>query len=308
MPGNIILEPKNIISTLEKKDEIIFGPFLGELGWEIMRWSAFVRMFAKKHPKKRIIVSTRYDRRDLYHGVTNEFDLFNIENDYSSFAPNCYASTPIISQDLFNTMTEDLKAKYPKAYMFEPYAYTCKRDIFDFSYMDFDFQEKDNNRIIIEQILKTHSKGKIPIVLCSRNRIDMQFRNWGAHNWKTLCDMIQNQDKYFVFVSGKTPSYYKSVDRTSFINLEDLVSTELDTSLIGLTISAIRHSKLTIGVQTGTIILSNLIGTPTLFWGNEVKRHAELENPKKTKSIGINDRTYTSTPIKIFTELNNFFS
>jgi len=40
-----------------------------------------------------------------------------------------------------------------------------------------------------------------------------------------------------------------------------------------------------------------------LFWGDQVKRHAVLENPRKTLSYGIEDRLYQTDPYIILGHL-----
>ena len=56
----------DFFKTAVKSDKIVFGPSLMELGWEIMRWSGYIRWFKKEYPKKEVIVVTRDDRKDLY--------------------------------------------------------------------------------------------------------------------------------------------------------------------------------------------------------------------------------------------------
>ena len=160
---------------------------------------------------------------------------------------------------------------------------------------------------IISQLLKQNSN-KIPICLSSRHRTDINIRNWGGRNWLCLMDLLQNKNKYIVFVLGKSPTYIKPTKKhTNFIDIEEYVSEDFSTTYTGLTIEAIKNSKMTIGIQTGNIILSNLLGTPTMFWGHEIKRHAVDENPNGTFSKGFYDPSYNLNPVGIYNNINKYF-
>ena len=77
-------------SPLKENDKIVFGPFIGELGWEITRWCGFVRWFKTKNLKKNIVAVTRADRVDLYHKYVDNIMTFEIEGDYLNYRPNMY--------------------------------------------------------------------------------------------------------------------------------------------------------------------------------------------------------------------------
>lgn len=290
------------LTDFEKADEIVFGPFIGEFGWEVMRWSGFIRWFKLTYPEKNIIVSTRENRQDLYSNAVDVLELFNLEGDYADYVPNGYDCMNL-PDEMRAQLTQSLTDKYPNAFLFDPSVYKCNKDLFDFKKMDFDYTPRMSNRTVIESILKT-SGGRIPIVVASRDRKDMTVRNWGVPKWKALFDMLQNSGKFIVFVAGVSPSYFRATsERTFFYNLEDYAKAELYTTDVGLTIEAIRASRLTVGSQTATIILSNLIGTQTLFWGDQIKRHAVLENPRNTKSFGIQDYMYSVDAYSIFNHI-----
>ena len=60
--------------SLDKYREILFGPSLMEIGWEIFRWVPYIRWYKKTHPNKKIIAVTREDRLDLYFDAVDETD------------------------------------------------------------------------------------------------------------------------------------------------------------------------------------------------------------------------------------------
>jgi len=294
------------LTKLINSEEIIFGPFLGEFGWEIMRWAGFIKGFKKKHPNKKIIVCTRENRQDLYYDSVDSLELFNIEGDYKEFIPKCYDCLNF-PDSMYSQILENLKDKYPNALIFDPRDYRCDRNLFDVKDMDFNWHTKSANKNVIETILQKKKEGLTPILIHSIDRKETDKKNWGTPKWKQLFNLIENSKKFFVFVTGIAPCYYRSkYERKDFYNLEDYSDPNLDTSVLGLTIEAIRHSKITICSQTYTILLSNLLKTPTFFWGNDVKTYSQYDNPFKTKSIGVEDYIYNANPTIIFNHIKKF--
>ena len=287
------------IESLEKSDEIVFGPFVGEFGWEVLKWSGFVRWFKEKHPDKKIIVSTRKTREDLYTNSTDYLELFELQGDYIDYFPVHY-DHPNLPEKMFKSINDVLKDKYPNAFFFEPRGYMSIGDLFSFENMNFNYTPKKSNFAVIDSLSKEFPD-RIPIVISSRIRKEEPRRNWGETNWKTLFKLLNNSRKFLVFVSGINQLYYRCNDsHTSFYNLEDYYKQELQTSVAGLTIAAIKSSKLTVGVKTATITLSNLIGTQTLFSGENVIEDSRDNNIYNTKTTSIQDRGYISDPNVIF--------
>ena len=298
--------PLDITKLIEAK-EIIFGPFIGEFGWEIRRWCGFIRWLKYEYIDKPIVVSTRASRQDLYTGVADSLELFDIEGDYNSCIPNGY-DCDNFSEKAYEKLVNDLKIKYPDALLFEPRGYKYDRDLFDLNNMDFDFRPLKSNVTLIETILKNQGN-LIPIVIAPRDIKTNTSKNWGIPKWKMLFDMIQNSGKYLVFVSGFSPNYYKAYSsRKFFYNLEDYAKPELITTNCGLLIEAIRASSLVVGIQSAEILLANALGTQTFFWGDQIKTYSVLDNPEKTKSIGIQDYNYSIDPITVFNNIKKMTS
>lgn len=295
-------------SILDKHDKIIFGPFLGELGWEIRRWSGFVRWYKKNNPEKEIIAATRNDRTDLYYGTVDEIITVNIEDDYNQYRPNMYRLENLPNQMKQNILNE-IRQKYKNHYIFETPWNTNNRELFDINEMDLNYTPSEESQIIIDNCIKL-SKKRIPIVISSRHRFDLEsfgensdnvrVRNWKIDNWNKLIEGLDDIKRYLIFIAGKSPAYVipdRNQSKTLIV-LEDLIRPYDRVSIIGLTIEAIKRSKLTIGQQSAIPILSNLLKTPTLMWGDEKQRHQVIENPYKTECTFIEEQTsnYVTKP------------
>ena len=289
----------NIVKELLPYKRIVFGPFVGEFGWEILRFSGFVRWYKNNYPNKEIFVSTRESSKDLYTGCVDDMDLFRLEGDYSSFSPNCYHGSGL-KEDQYKELLLGVESRFPKSFIFQPFKYGCFRNVFNFEQMDFNYTPDINNKKMIDHI-KSFNNGRKCICVASRQRKDISLRNWGEKRWKDLINLFERGGKFTVFIIGKGNSYVRSGNGyKNVFNIEDYVNYENDITDIGLGIEAIKTSKLVVGVQSGAILLSNLIGTPTLMWGHEVKRHSIDENIKKTKCIAIDDPTYSTDPVMIY--------
>ena len=304
----------SIIEKLKTNEKIVFGPFCGEIGWELMRWCGFIRWFKKNNPEKQIFVSTRKDRLDLYYNAVDEITTFKIYDDYMTYRPNMYR-LDFFPTEHYIQLLDVTKKTFPDSYIFETPKDkdSSNRDYFPSDQMDFNFQPQENNKKIIESILLKH-KGKIPVVLSPRHRIDLNNiktnRNWIKLYWYRLFDMFVRSGKYLVFIVGVSPSFIDPPENNCFEVLETYNNRIDDGSIsqIGLTIEAIKHSKITIGNQSSIPILSNILKTPTIMWGHEGHRHSILENPFNTTCMFFNEQPgiYKTEPTVIFNRMERF--
>ncbi len=288
-----------IEELLRGKHKIIFGPFIGELGWEIMRWSGFIRRYKKINKNVDVVIATRKDRYDLYSDVFDKFELFDIEYDNTMTQQNCYHNL-----NLPTVMKEELISKIRKnhpGYSFIlPEQFGCHKNVFEFSEMDFKYNPTGRNAEVAKKMSFRNTKKLPSVCITSRFRTYMTdelstLRNWGGSNckknWEKLFELIELDEKIFAYVLGASPTYCKAPNTYAHvINIEDFIEDE--TSNIGLTIEAIKASDMTVGSQTAAIVLSNLLKTKTMFWGNQVSRLAEDENIFQTRCIGLSDKNY----------------
>lgn len=295
----------NIKAELTSKNKIIFGPFLGELGWEIMRWSGFVRKYKKDNPEKQILVATRESSFDLYYGIFSSTEIlcYKIEEDYGKYSPNCYGGKGLDQAELLNYKNK-LQSRYPDYYIFSPFEFGCNKRLVSFNDMDFNYSPVEDNVTQIESVIKKHPK-KIPIAFASRDRQDMSSRNWGKGRWLSLMKELNGTDRYLIFNLGKSPGYVKAPDiMRNVINVEDIGNEY--TSNIGLSIEAIKFSKMTIGSQSALIHLSAVLKIPFISWGHEKRRFTTEENIYNVKHSFIDCIDYVSVlPSTIIKELKN---
>lgn len=270
--------------------KLLFVSF-GELGWEIMRFSGVIQKIKKSHPDKHVIVCSRQDRYDLYHNIVDGF----IDMPLSGYVPNGYFLD--CPDRVKNDFLKKLQKEYPNHFIVDSSPWKLNRNVFDWEDMLFDYTPRIENKEIINE----HLDGNIPITIAPRHRDDINLRNWGKENWRSLYHSLVTSDMYDIFIAGKSPDYIlPKLNKHKFIILEELIEDNPDVSLIGLTIESIKASQLTIGSQSSIPLLSQLLKTPTVCWGNQKKRHEKDENIFNTKTTFIEDMDYKVNPSIIF--------
>lgn len=292
------------ISVLNSKTNIIFGPFVGEFGWEVSRWNGFVRWFCLNNKDKNIVISTRESSSGFYFGLGDNviLDLFSIKQDYTAdFTPVEYRARGVKSVEIIKKITDDVVSKYPTYYLFRP-TQLSRKSYDAIKKYDFNYLVPKEISSCIDHVLNRQKNKKI-ICIASRHRKDTVNRNWSESNWECLFDLIDCSKNLFGIVVGRDNSIYKSTKPRD--NIKYLCS-EYNDPTVGLLIEVIKRSSVTIGPQTGVIILSNAMRTPTVFWGHEIKRHSVEENYSNTVSVGIEEKDrikYVTEPEIIFDEM-----
>jgi hypothetical protein len=288
------LSVNGIIDLLDKKDKIIFGPFFGSYSWEIYNWSGFIRWYCKNYPDKQFVISTRKDRKGLYDCDLN-FELFELEEEIDQ------TEGYIIKNFENDEYIENLSKKYKDFYIFQPDKLGNRENIFDLEYMDFDFKTSYADKNIIKQI-KKQNKNRIPISIFSKTNPNKNYNIWNNDNWKMLIDMLESTSRFLVFNLGITPTYYCYPNKISVFNLNDYYNDILNTTITGLSIEAIRNSRICIGVTNANTILSFVLEKDCILWGHENQRYITNYNINSNVSK-FTSRDYNLNPAVIFEEL-----
>lgn len=286
------------------KEDAILAFHVGEFGWELLRFAPHVLWTYRTKYKERVklIVCSRDDRYDFYGEDVDVFHPFDKDENYMK--QDCFKLTGFRDRDYYdyvNYLTQLYSKKYniiEKIYpKIDNRKYTQKSQ-FPISQMDFDFKPRVDNEMIYKFLI---DDGKPSIVIAPRYREGVK-RNWP--HWKEFYDLIEPlQDKYNFVICGKEPDVIMD-DRFELITYHN---PEWDRdegwSLVGLIMEVMKNSILTIGSQSGLPNLSNLLGTPTLQWGNEKHEHTKTYNVNNTETRFIDDKTFNVPPDIIYNEL-----
>jgi len=248
------------------KQTTIFGPYVGELGHEIAKFSGGVRLISKKNRDRENIIITRKDRVDLYYGAVDIIVPFEIPNDYIDYWP---ISAKIKAKEgkkipkCIDECLSDCKKKYPK--------HEVISGISDFTYMpenDFEYTPRPKNKEIADSILSRCKENVVAIT--SRHRINSLGRNWRGEYWEGLFKRILSKNNYSIVVIGENHSIYKPEQNPNIHYAYQY--TEKGASGIGIAIELLKKVNFFVGSQSGIVMLANLLKTPLITWGENSKR------------------------------------
>jgi ADP-heptose:LPS heptosyltransferase len=292
---------KKITEFLGDGEVICFGELIGELGWELSIISPLIKLFKKENPNIKVIVATREDRAELYENSNiDDIFCFNIPGDYKTKTPrtnglydtpdnlSTHQVSPVDSDKLFSKVKESISIKYPsvKFFSFNDMPFMPNPQ-FDFSKFDYNFKPHPINSEIINNIIFKNPDKQV-VTIFSRHRVDLAHRNWTESNWKELYKRLSEMNCIF-FISGKSPSFIKPLKKyTNMFILENLSENYNKSSILGLTIDAVRNSKFTFGPQTAGILLSNFMRIPNIYFGKEEVLVSHKYNPYKTPYYFLN--------------------
>jgi len=295
-----------------KKEKAILSFHCGEFGWELLRTAPHVLWtYRKKYNEEvKLIVCSRYDRYDLYGKDVDVFHPFE-NHQGSDKKQDCFKLFGFSDEDYYDHIKK-LKQLYFEKYniieticpKIENRKYTQKNQFLQ-SEMDYNFKPRDDNNTVFNFLYKDNSERPI-IVLAPRFREGVP-RNW--EHWQKFYDLIEPlKSKYKFIICGRTPDVI--IDKKNRYQTAVHTRNEWDEdeqwSLVGLTIEIIKNAVLTIGSQSGVPNLSNILGTPTLQWGNEKNAHTKTYNINNTETIFLEDFDFNIEPKIVYDNMIDF--
>jgi len=277
-------------------ERVIFGPFVGEFGWELTRWAPMVNMFKQRNPDVDVCIATDKDSFGLYTSADHTYAISVPDDTRDGFRNTG------LTQKVVNRIIEDMKSVFPGYRVVSPDDFDPVLNVFSWEdrYVHFNTNHSLEERISVNSEL-------ISIAISSRY-IENKARNWSRDNWETFYQLINSSNKYFAYVVGKSPTIVKfEAGRFKrIVYVEDLVTP--DHTLIDVTIAALRLSCVTIGQQSSLPILSQFVETPTIMFGHRKYRNMNFDNPRNVRKGFIESPNYDIDPVKLYTYMDNFIS
>jgi len=297
------LSIEEIISLLDKKNNILFGPFLGSYSWEISNWSGFVRWYMRQNPDKNYVVCTRKSRKGLYDFNT-KFEFFEFEEEEKMNEVNFMLQG--LDEKMYDGLMYFLNGIYGNYCMLEPSILGNREFLFDYDYQSFDIQTPKSCQSVITSILNKN-KNLIPICVFPKYKQDTNYRNWIWKNWESLFDILSSSGVFAVFSCGlENKNHYKILGKPNVYDINEINSKEiLNTSISGLTVECIKRSIMTVGVESANVILSHMLKKPSIFWGHDNERYLVDYNPYGINSVGLKSLKYDMNPGMIANEISN---
>lgn len=245
----------------------LLGPFVGELGWEIVAWQSWCRWYAHHNPGRYIAVGFR-ERAMLYE-------------DFATFYPLKEQLDPDQADSFRNRLlSRDAYHKLVGHYSQMVFDVLGPIDnVIPAPYLTLPIERARERPRMFVPLGQKVDRDPESVLLFPRHRRGAEgLRNWGANKWGEIADFLLNQGKKLVIAGHPTGSclaeYQKGNPRV--------------TKLIGKplfqVVEALRRVKFAVGLQSGTSSLTLLTQTPLMSFGMESigTRIASHENPLNT--------------------------
>jgi len=290
-----------------KERAILCGPYVGELGWELLRFAPYCLWKKVKQHKSnvKLIVLTRKDRFDLYGKIADILVPLEIEGDFSKYRGNCFRLDGYPLEN-YEKIIKRFNGKYNKKYQIIDHIYPkiagkqfTQKNQFPQNQLHAKFKPRVENKKLVDKYL---SKDKPWVVISPRFRKGFR-RNW--NHWQTFYDMIWDSDlpnRFEFIIIGRSPEY-KPDEKNRFFDINKIPIND-NSSLIGLTISIVYNSVLTVGSQSAIPNLSLLLSTDVLEWGNQRMLHTKTYNYTNTPITFLDDMKFNLDPKKVFNTMN----
>lgn len=141
----------------DKIDSLLFGPFIGELNWELYRFAPYAIYHKKENPDKKLIVLTRNSRFDLYGKHADilvplkiRFDQFHKVNKFrlDNYPKESYELISKYFFEKYNKTTNIVDHFYPRVDWRYSLKWQYPRDE-----MDFDFHPRQRNIDLVNSFI-----------------------------------------------------------------------------------------------------------------------------------------------------------
>tara|TARA_A100001515_G_scaffold138046_2_gene131275 strand:- start:2787 stop:3617 length:831 start_codon:yes stop_codon:yes gene_type:complete len=246
---------------------LIAGPWIGEFGWELFAWHAYVRRLSRCFAKT--IIICRDNSRGLYSDFADEFvscnhrtgqvDSFFMHNyDLKSELKNIIKQNNLLANN-------NVVLVPPRRIGFPPATHYTEAINF-------------GNMSIVPEYIKLTSTEKYDYdyVFHARDRDLRKEDNWSTDNWEQLRDLL----------GGKIASIGSKTESKHIENTDDLRGVSFDKS-----VGIIQNAKFVFGPSSGPMHLSSLCNTPHIVWSRPENRtrYQENWNPHKTPVLFLDE-------------------
>jgi hypothetical protein len=261
---------------------VIAGPWVGEFGWELFAWHAYLRAIKDKYKTKMVVICNE-GAQYLYNDFADEFIFYT--------PPNTGESDSYFRYGLDmnkNLLFSILPARYKNI----KFSWLPPRRIGNPPSTGYEetvsvgpFEIKPRYRVLGEE------KGsEIDILFHARNRKLREQDNWSVSNWQELYTSLSK--RYIIGSIGTTDA---SLHVEGTLDLRDL-------DLKGLT-TIIRGSKAVLGPSSGPMHLASLCECPHIVWGSRSlsqDRYERTWNPHATDVIFLDKYDWHPPPEYIY--------
>jgi len=254
---------------------LLAGPWMGEFGWEIMKWIPAVRHLVENNKYDAVICSSNVKNEYLYKDFCTDFIPIQRTNLISAMGWKFKTKNPVFESKIIEGVRKkyDINRTTNKLTLFSPTKENTERNT-NLSFKSYGVADK---------------KYKYDLLFHARwtNKQHSHNRDWSLKKWADLALYFKNKIR---IASIGMPDYSKHIANTH--------------CLLGIDTEHLSHvmksSRLIIGPSSGPLHLASLCGLPHLVWTDSEKwggigkrknrdRYETLWNPFKTNCVVLDD-------------------
>jgi len=246
---------------------LIAGPWVGEFGWELFAWQAYIRSLADHFDE--IIVLCRPSSRSLYQDFATKFiDISppgGLSDSFFMHGLDMPSYTKKILYENKDIVDSNTAIFAPRRIGFPPYTHYSEE--VSFKHLNIKPKYKKYGNV---------GEKKYDYIFHIRNRELRKQDNWSFDNWKKLLKLLSQDDKKIACIGTiKESGYIEGTDDLRNIPLNELFD-------------ILRNCEAVFGPSSGPMHLASLCGaphvvfsTPSVTEKDEI-RYTKNWNPLKT--------------------------
>jgi len=267
------------------KRTLIAGPWVGEFGWELFAWQAYLRSLSTKFEKT--IVISRSNSAALYEDFADEFVVFDPPDGLADaffmhgFNPNI-ALRDILKDNNIN-LDSSVALLLPRRFGYPPQT-------------DYLEEIQIGAHGVVPKYIQFGKPNteSYDYVFHIRNRQLRKEDNWSLKNWEILAELLG---------SDKVACIGTTTESAIIPRATDLRGTPLNKVF-----NLLRNAKATFGPSSGPMHLASLCGCPHVVWSRKENflRYTRTWNPLGTPVLFDSNHSWHPTPEYIYTEFTKW--
>lgn len=266
------------------KKTLIAGPWVGEFGWELFAWQAYIRSLAEYFDK--VVVISREGSRDLYKDFCHQFIPFQPPQELSD------------SYFMYNVKLEDLlKESISGKYKLTKGCTILKpRRIGKPPFTHYDEIIDIGAYKVKPKYIKFGQKQdtEYDFIFHARNRDLRKEDNWKKENWEKLRNLL-NTDKIACIGTKRESLHIEGTEDLRGISLDKLFN-------------VLHNTKCVFGPSSGPMHLSSLCGAPHVVWSKKSnhQRYTSTWNPLSTPVLFDSKYSWHPSPEYVYEVYKNW--
>ena len=266
---------------VQKPKVLIAGPWIGEFGWELFAWQAYIRE-----------LSQHYDETVCIARPTSEYL-------YKDFATRFigYTATGGLADSFFmhdHKLNRDTFQAIFKEYNGWNITWAAPKRVGNPPYTHFTEPQPFSKHMIVPNYVKFQEKlgeeSSKTVIIHARARELRKDDNWSVDNWSELVGLLL-ADSYSVVSIGTTAQAFH-IEGTK--DCRDIPLEE--------TVALLSNACAAIGPSSGPMHLASLCGCPHLVWSkkSDVQRYEKNWNPHNTPVLFLGEYEWRPTPQYVY--------